>query len=264
MWFNHMVKQATAQRPSLVATDYPGVAPIPVARPAMLHRWSELSFVHWPYEPAEVQALLPEPLEVDVVDGAAWVGLVPFHCTIRPPTIPRVPWVSSFEEMNVRTYVRGPHQVPGVWFITLDAARLGAVLFARWCYGLNYYWSKMDFSRVGNVITYSSRRRWPKPTKAVGTLAIEVGSPITSDEMTPLENFLTGRWSFYGRLGRRRPYRGQIEHEPWQLEHARALHCDPGLLQACGLPAPESDPIVHHAQPVDVRMSARKALPVIV
>ena len=56
---------------------------------------------------------------------------MPFHCTIQPPKIPRIPWVSSFEEMNVRTYVRGPDGVPGVWFITLDAARLGAVLFAR-------------------------------------------------------------------------------------------------------------------------------------
>ena len=260
MWFNHMVKQATAQRPTQTATYYPRPAPIPVVKPTMLHSWSEVSFVHWPFDPASVQALLPKPLQVDVMDGAAWVGLVPFHCTIRPPSSPRVPWVSSFEEMNVRTYVRGPDEVPGVWFITLDAARLGAVLVARWSYGLNYFWSKMDFSRVGNVVTYSARRRWPKPAAAVGTLALEVGSQIAGHEMTPLDDFLTGRWSFYGRLSGRRLYRGQIEHEPWKLERAGLLHCDPGLLEACGLPTPDGEPILHHAQSVDVRMSARKPL----
>lgn len=255
-----MMKLGTPQPTSLSGGDYPALAPVSVPRPAMLHTWSELSFVHWPYDPAAIQTLLPPPLAVDTLDGVAWVGLVPFHCTIRPPAIPRVPWVSSFEEMNVRTYVRGPDGVPGVWFITLDAARLGAVLIARLTYGLNYFWSKMTFARVGKVVTYSSRRRWPRRTKAVGTLGLEVGSRIRRDEMTPLEDFLTGRWSFYGRLGRRL-YRGQIEHEPWQLEHARLLHCDYGLVQACGLPEPEGEPIVHHSQPVDVRMSAPKLLP---
>lgn len=127
--------------------DYPLEPPSQVSKPALIHTWSELSFVHWPYDPDVVQALLPDGLTVDVKDDVAWVGLVPFHCTIRPPGVPRIPWVSSFEEMNVRTYVRGPDGVPGVWFITLDAARVGAVVIARLTYGLDYFWSKMAFIR---------------------------------------------------------------------------------------------------------------------
>jgi uncharacterized protein len=251
-----LARRPQASRPR---SHYPAVAPVPVRRPALLHTWSELSFVHWPYDPAAIEPLLPDSVALDVFDGVAWVGLVPFHCTIRPPGTPRVPWVSSFEEMNVRTYVRGPDGVPGVWFITLDAARLGAVLIARSTYRLNYFWSKMAFARVGDVAAYSSRRRWPKSAKAVGTLALEVGLPVGPDEITPLDAFLTGRWSFYGRFGRRL-YRGQIEHEPWQLERARLLHCDPGLVSACGLAVPEGQPIVHHSRPVEVRMSAPKLL----
>lgn len=249
------MKVAYRERAAAGAPAYPTVAPARVRRPALLHTWSELSFAHWPYDPAAIQALVPQPLTVDVFDDAAWVGLVPFHCTIRPPGLPRVPWVSSFEEMNVRTYVRGPDQVPGVWFITLDAARLGAVLIGRLTYGLNYFWSKMRFARVGDVVTYSSRRRWPRLADAVGTLAVEVDSAISRDDLSPLERFLTARWAFYGRVG---PwlYRGQVEHGPWRLKAARVLHCDPGLVRACGLPEPDGEPIVHHAQPVEVRMSA--------
>ena len=254
-----MVKQWQRQRPAAGSGDYPAEAPERV-RPALMHTWSELSFVHWPYDPAAIQALLPEGLKVDVHDGVAWVGLVPFHCTIRPPGIPRLPWASSFEEMNVRTYVRGPDGVPGVWFITLDAARLGAVLIARATYGLRYFWSKMAFTRVGRVVTYSSYRRWPRPSRVEGSVALEIGAPIPLHEATPLEEFLTGRWSFYGTLAGRL-YRGQIEHEPWELDRARLLHCDTGLVTACGLPPPAGDPVVHHSKAVEVRMSGPKLFP---
>lgn len=252
------MKLAEEQRSSRLGdyeAEYPARASEPVHRPALFHTWSELSLVHWSYDPAAIQALLPDSVTVDVLDGIAWVGLVPFNCTIRPPGIPRLPWVSSFEEMNVRTYVRGPDGVPGVWFITLDAARLGAVLIARLTYRLNYFWSKMEFTRVGDIVAYRCRRRWPQPSPAEGTLAIEVGPPLAPEEMTPVDDFLTGRWRFYGTFGTRL-YRGQIEHEPWRLDRARLLHCDPGLVAACGLPAPEGEAIVHHAQAVNVRMTA--------
>jgi uncharacterized protein len=209
---------------------------------------------------ADVRRLLPDSVSVDLFDGKAWVGLVPFHCTIRPRGVPRVPWMSSFEEMNVRTYVRGPDGVPGVWFITLDAARLGAVLLARLTYGLRYFWSKMNFSRVGDIVTYSSRRRWPKPATARGTIALQVGERIRGNEMSPLDDFLTGRWSFYGCLAGHL-YRGQIEHEPWELKRAQLLHCDPGLIEACGLPAPAGAAYVHHSKGVEVRMTGPRILP---
>lgn len=254
------MKLHRGQRPPVEAETYPLTAPREVVRPALLHTWSELSFIHWPFEPADIQTLLPDDLVVDVMDGAGWVGLVPFHCTIRPPGVPRVPWASSFEEMNVRTYVRGPDGVPGVWFITLDAARLGAVLIARATYGLRYYWSKMAFTRVGDVVTYSSRRRWPGVSKAVGTVALTIEKALLPHQITTLEGFLTNRWSFYGCLAGRL-YRGQVEHTTWQLERARLLHCDADLVTACGLPRPEGDPLVHHARAVDVRMSRPMRFP---
>ncbi len=92
-------------------------------------------------------------------------------------------------------------------------------------------WSKMAFSRAGDVVTYSSRRRRSMQPDVVGTVALEVGSPIAPGELTPLEDFLTGRWSFYGRLAGCLN-RGQIEHTSWELERAHLLHCDGGLLTA--------------------------------
>jgi uncharacterized protein YqjF (DUF2071 family) len=55
---------------------------------------------------------------------------------VRSPGLPAVPWLSRFGEINVRTYVRDRHNRSGIWFFSLDAARLPAVSAARVGYWL--------------------------------------------------------------------------------------------------------------------------------
>jgi len=75
-----------------------GTCPFTIDRPVMRQRWERLTFLHWPFEPADVQCLLPEGLTAETFDGAAWVGLVPFFMRVATPGGRRVPWVSSFCE----------------------------------------------------------------------------------------------------------------------------------------------------------------------
>ena len=100
----------------------------------MYQGWRNLTFLHWRY-PAEVlQAHLPAGLRIDTFDGSAWLRLAPFMLRLR---------VSAFPETNVLTYVIGPDGGSGVWFFSLDAAQLLAVVGARLAYGLPYMWSRM-------------------------------------------------------------------------------------------------------------------------
>lgn len=227
--------------------------PDPVRRPLLLHRWSDLSLLHWSYQPDEVAALLPDGLEPDVFDGSAWVGLVPFHCTIRPAGSPRVPWLSSFPEMNVRTYVRGPDGDHAVWFISLDAGRLPAVLLARAGYGLAYYWSRLAFNRVGDLVTYEARRG-RSMRGATASIALLLEDPVPPHDTDPLERWLTNRWRFFcsSPLGLAT---GRVAHPSWPLRRAHLLHCEAGLVSACGLPPPSGEPLVLFGGTVDVRMS---------
>lgn len=94
----------------------------------MLQGWEALTFLHWRVDPAVMARRLPADLQVETCDGSAWVGLVPFIMTVTLPGVPPVPCLSRFCETNVRTYVRDRHGRSGVWFFSLDAARLGAVL----------------------------------------------------------------------------------------------------------------------------------------
>jgi hypothetical protein len=161
--------------------DAAGTCPFTVDRPVMRQRWERLTFLHWPFEAADVQRLLPDGLDIETYDSAAWVGLVPFYMRVATPGGQRVPWVSNFCETNVRTYVRDHAGRSGIWFFSLDASRLGAVVTARApSYRLPYFWSSMlsvatrsptcpaaagpARARPAAASVSASARRSPRPT----------------------------------------------------------------------------------------------------
>jgi len=233
--------------------QHSALCPFVVDRVAMLQRWDRLTFLHWSYDVDVVQQLLPPGLVVEPFNGSAWVGLVPFFMEVKIPRLGRIPWLFEFPETNVRTYVRGPSGDAGVWFFSLDAARLAAVITARSTYRVPYFWSQMRVSRQRQVMRYSARRRWPG-TGHVGSLVeVEIGDPHRPDELGEFDHFLTARWTLYGTWGRRL-LMARAQHPPWPLYRARVLELEDGLVEATGLPGPEGPPIVHWSPGVDVRV----------
>lgn len=220
----------------------------------MMQHWRHLTFLHWRYPAQVVQARLPPGLRVETFDGAAWVGLIPFLMDrVRPPKLPPLPWLSRFPETNVRTYVRGPDGRTGIWFLSLDAARLPAVAAARAWYGLPYFWSDMSVHRSGVELAYRTRRRWPGPAGARCDARVACGPPLTDRDLTPLDHFLTARWRLYSTVAGRLVAAG-AEHPRWALRRARLVELRQDLIQAAGLPAPDHDPIVHASAGVSVRI----------
>jgi uncharacterized protein YqjF (DUF2071 family) len=204
----------------------------------MYQTWTWLAFLHWSYEPQVVQRLLPDSLQVHTFEGRAWVGMTPFFLEdLRTPVAPALPWFTSFPETNVRTYVRGPDGREGLWFFSLDAARLEPVLVARSTYALPYMWSAMTVERDGATVSYRSRRRWPGPTPAVANITVEVGAALRPQEVRAFDHYLTARWQLYTTLG---PVlaRSNVEHEPWPLHRAAVRELDGNLVAAAGLPEP--------------------------
>lgn len=225
----------------------------PVRRAVMVHRWRNLTFLHWRYDPAVVQALLPPGYRVETFDGSAWVALVPFEMVFRPSFVPALPWVSTFPETNVRTYVTAPDGTTGVWFLSLEASRLHAVVGARTTYGLPYFWSAMSVGTAGPVVTYRSRRRWPGPRGAASEVAVEVGAPYAPGEPSEHELWLTARFRLFTVFdGGRRA--APASHAPWNLHHVRVLHLRSDLLEAAGLPSPVGEALAHWSPGVEVRI----------
>jgi uncharacterized protein YqjF (DUF2071 family) len=242
----------------VISPDAAAVCPFTIERPVMMHRWDRLTFLHWSFPPAVVQRLLPAGLEVEPVDGRAWVGLVPFFMKVSTPRTRPVLWLTEFCETNVRTYVRDAAGRSGIWFFSLDAARLGAVVVARTTYRLPYFWARMALAESPGRIEYSCGRRWPGPRGARSHQVIEIGEPFAPAELTAFDHFLTARWILFSVHGGRRRF-ARAWHEPWVLHHATASVCDDELLAAAGLPQPNDEPIVHYSPGVDVRIGRPEA-----
>ncbi len=135
------------------------------AAPVVMHqRWRALLFAHWRIDPDAIQKTLPVGLHVDTCDGSAWLGVVPFFMdAVRPAFLPALPWLSWFQELNVRTYVHDEKGVPGVWFYSLDCNQPLAVAIARTLFHLNYRHAAMPPCR--HVLAPCARRHpIPKPT----------------------------------------------------------------------------------------------------
>lgn len=221
-------------------------------RPVMRQTWRDLTFLHWPLKAALVQPFIPNGLHLDLYDGVAWVGLVPFVIDdLTLPKAPAVPWLSSFAETNVRTYVIDRNGLRGVWFFSLDAARLPAVIGARAAYALPYFWSRMKVSCDGQTAQYSSVRRF----SALGRCDIEVEIGDAIAQPSELEIFLTARFRLYAHRGKR-ILKADVEHPPWKLQRATVVKLDQDLLQAAGLPAVRSQPLAHFGGRVDVLVGA--------
>lgn len=229
------------------------ISPFPrhhVRYPVMFQRWRFLTFFHWRYEPDRIGGLLPKQITLDTFDGAAWVGMTPFLLQgLRPPFVPPLPWISQFPETNVRTYVRTPDGERGIWFFTLEADRLAAVLGARAFYRLPYRWADMRVTRRNGEIEYASTRHRPFG-HAASDIAIEPGAPIRAADF---DNFVTARFRLYTTIANRLAF-AQIEHEPWPLHTARVLRLEQNLVERSGVPRPTGAPVVHYSPDLFVRI----------
>ncbi len=212
--------------------------PQPVRRAVMKQGWYDLAYIHYRYKVEEVARILPPGLEVDVCDGSAWVGLIPFSMRgIGVPVLPAVPYLGSFPEVNVRTYVRR-NGVPGVWFCSLDINRLVPTIVARTTYTLPYCFGKASNKRVGDELHTSVVRKWPRGS-AETKIQLKILEPIV--EPSPLEIFLSARWGLYTTTRGGALRYAPISHERWPLQRAKIISLDDSLVQAAGFDSPRTD-----------------------
>ena len=235
---------------------YKAECPVPVKRAVMVQTWENLVYLHWAYEPEQVQSLLPKGLLVDTFAGNAYVGLIPFQMRgIGLPHLPAVPYLGTFPEVNVRTYVIR-NGIPGVWFFSLDINRMLPTFVARTTYSLPYCFGKVSHGvqKVGNasVVETLVQRRWPRGVEASTELRVEVGNKI--DVPSDFEHFLSARWGLYSQTLRKKIRYAPVSHEPWPLHRATALHIDDSLVQAAGLPAPTDEVHALFSPGVSVRV----------
>ena len=233
----------------------------PATHWAMTQVWRNLLFAHWPIPAATMRALLPPNLLLDTYDGDAWVGIVPFRMTgIHLRGLPDLAPFTRLLECNVRTYVSVDGK-PGVYFFSLDADNRVEVEVARAWYSLPYFKARFacafpddnaddqghdTFTRYS--VTRTDRRL------ATGTFAARyhpIAAPRQAQAGT-LEDWLTARYCLYTTDRRGRLYRGDIYHQPWQLQPAEAEITRNTLADAHHLRLPDRAPLLHYSRRLDM------------
>ncbi|PZG01137.1 YqjF family protein [Micromonospora deserti] len=213
----------------------------PLRRPVLVQRWHDLAFVHWAVDPRVVAPMLPPGTRPDVLDGRTYVGLIAFRLVgLGLLSGPALPYLGTFCETNVRLYSVDTTGRRAVVFRSLDASRLLFVVAAQASLRLPYRWSRMRLRRDGDLLTYTSRRRWPGPRGASSQLSVRVGATI--GEPSPMEHFLTARWGLHTRAYGRTLHL-PTTHPRWPLHRAELVALDDDLVSAAGLPAPGSAPV---------------------
>ncbi len=224
----------------------------------MHQSWNDLLFLHWEMEPEALEARIPKRLKLDLHEGKAYVGIVPFFMNkVRPKFLPCLPGLSNFLELNVRTYVYDQDGRPGVWFFSLDCSQSLAVKIAKSRFHLPYHNAQMSATQTDEGMDYLCRREghlqkghylWEPPQSG------KVAEPGT------LEFFLLERYLLFSRKRDGELFCGRVHHEPYQFAEVSVTKAGTEPLDWENLPF-KGDPVSALASPgVDVDIFSLKSI----
>jgi len=222
----------------------------------MHQNWENLLFLHWAFDPMDIRPLVPPELEIDVFADRAWVGVTPFRMTgVRLHSLPEIPGLNTFLELNVRTYVH--HQgVPGVYFFSLDASRLVPTVAARMFYFLPYFKADMEFTENDGEFRFSSRRL---NSHARFEAHWRSGQRLRDPSVDSLAFFLVERYALFVGIGKQ-VHMVRIYHHPWILDEAIVSSWESTVISTLGISQPGEAPLAHFSRFLNVE--AWEPLPV--
>ena len=211
-----MLEEAVRQADALRETEH-RPWPLPDRHWLIAETLRDQLFLHWPVPLERMQDLVPG-LEVDTFDGQAWLGLTAFTVSgLRTAGTPPVPVLSSFPQVNVRTYVRAGDR-PGVHFLSLDVGSRLVAASARRLYRLPYEHARVTVRRAEDWVEVESAR----PGAALRVRYRPTG-PVDAPSPGTLDHFLMERFCLYSVAPSGALTRSEIHHAPWQLQQAEAV-----------------------------------------
>jgi len=209
--------------------------------------WDDLLFAHWAVPEEELRAHVPDSLELDRHEGTAYLGITPFKVTgLRVRGTLPLPRVSTFLELNVRTYVTDGSK-PGIWFFSLDASSQLVVEAAKLLYHLPYFRARISqVTRPEGVVfecvREDERRVWSGTYRPEG----EVFHALPGS----LEHFVAERYCLYTVDRRGQLARAEIHHAAWPLQAAEA-EIELNTMPPDGVEL-TGEPLLHFSKRLDV------------
>lgn len=245
-----LVTDALQQRAVLGEVDH-RPWPLPEGAWLMGQTWVDLLFAHWQVPEEALRRVVPPQLPLDTHDGSAWLGITPFCVRgLRLRNAVPAPVISSFPELNVRTYVSVEGK-PGIYFLSLDAESSVAVAAARRLYRLPYFRSQIEVTVEDEVIGYDLMRISDDGPPGYFCARYGPKGPELPVRENSLERWLTERYCLYTLDDEQRVQRGEIHHPPWPLHDAWAEIETDTMAMPFGIEL-DGDPLLHFSPRQDV------------
>jgi uncharacterized protein len=152
--------------------------------------------------------------------------------------------VSSFSQLNVRTYVRAGGR-PGLWFFSLDTPSSLAAETAKLVYRLPWHTCRLEIRERSGRLEVSAARA---EGRAFGARVSARGTPAPV-ERGGLEQFLFERYCLYAKDGGRLQ-RAELHHRPWLVQPALGA-VELFTIGPPELALPPAPPLLHRAATQD-------------
>jgi uncharacterized protein YqjF (DUF2071 family) len=210
-----------------------------VPRAFLTAEWRNLVMLNWAVDPAALRPFLPVGTELDSWQGVTFVSLIGFlFANTRVFGVP-IPWHRTFEEVNLRFYVR--RDVDGetrraVTFIRELVPRAVIAWAARAVYNepyralsMRHHFGAPRADGVPGTVQYEwrSSAEWTslKAEPSGEARAVTVGSQ---------EEFITEHYWGYTRQRDGSTVEYRVEHPSWRVWSVRAPHLEGNLVDVYG------------------------------
>ena len=207
-------------------------------RPLLTAAWRDIAMINFEVEPELLRPLVPAGTELDSWNGTCFLSLVGFmFLQVRLAGIP-VPFHQSFEEVNLRFYVRRESDDGwrrAVVFVKEFVPKRAVAAAARLMYSENYEATRMAHEIEGAEPTSQTRVAYSWVSSGVEH-SVEVHTNASSFEPGPdsEEGFIAEHYWGYTRLRDGGTLEYRVEHPSWRVSPAQRVTLDWDVSRLCG------------------------------
>jgi uncharacterized protein YqjF (DUF2071 family) len=200
----------------------PAAGVVPSPRPFLTAEWRNLAMLNYAVDPALLRRCLPAGTELDSWQGRTFVSLVGFlFANTRLLGLP-IPWHRTFEEVNLRFYVR--RTLPGevrraVTFIRELVPRAAIATVARLAYNepymalpMRHHFGPPGPGGVPDAVEYD----WRLPSGWGGLRVQPTGEGFTATANSQ-EEFITEHYWGYTRQRDGSTVEYRVTHPVWRV-----------------------------------------------
>ena len=183
--------------------------------------WVNLVMLNYAVDPSLLNNFIPSGTELDAFGGQTYVSLIGFEFNRTRLAGIAIPFHGSFEEVNLRFYVRRGSK-RGVVFIRELVPRRAVAAVARFAFGENYVCAPMAHVVCANAAngSISAEYSWGSSAKLC-TMQIETVAPAFLPAENSLSQFITEHYWGYAAQRDGGCLEYEVQHPRWNVREGK-------------------------------------------